>query len=538
MSDSRLLAVTFGVLLLGGWGLPASEKPVKAAPADFDAQRLAARIDEALEAGYKEAGVEPAPLADDAEFMRRAYLDIAGRIPSVAEARAFLKDSEKDKRRKLIDKLLDSPAYATNFANVWRAAMLPEEAASFQVRGSVPGFEAWLRTRFSENVGLDKMAREVITAPVVDRRGRLDPFGRGDTLRPVAFYIAKEGKPENLAAGTARFFLGTKLECAQCHDHPFAKWTRQQFWEYAAFFAGIEADRRDDFINSMRDNPERREIAISSGSQVVQANFLDGSEPPWKYKVSPRETLADWVTSKKNPYFAKAAANRIWDHLFGIGIVEPVDDLGDDNNKPSHPELLEELATQLADHEFDQKFLIRAIANSKAYQRTSEITTSSPLEPRLFARMPIKGLTGEQLFDSMAQATGYHEDRSQRSPFDFEERSPRTQIVMKFALTDKRTEAQTSILQALALMNGKFVSDATSVQNSVTLAGVIDAPWMKTADKVEALYLSALSRKPRAEELERLVKYVDRGGPDGDKDKALADVFWALLNSSEFILNH
>jgi hypothetical protein len=382
------------------------------------------------------------------------------------------------------------------------------------------------------------MAREVITAPVVDRRGRLDFFGRGDTLRPVAFYIAKEGKPENLAAGTARFFLGTKLECAQCHDHPFAKWTRQQFWEYAAFFAGIEAERQDDFIRNMRDNPERREIAISGGSQVVQANFLDGSEPPWKYKVSPRETLADWVTSKKNPYFAKAAANRIWDHLFGIGIVEPVDDLGDDNNKPSHPELLEELAKQLGDHEFDQKFLIRAIANSKAYQRTSEITTSSPLEPRLFARMPIKGLTGEQLFDSMAQATGYHEDRSQRNLFDFEERSPRTQIVMKFALTDKRTEAQTSILQALALMNGKFISDMTAIDKGRTLAAVADAPFLDDAAKIEALYLATLSRKPRANESEKMLKYLQEGGAKKDKKAALADMFWALLNSAEFRLNH
>ena len=152
--------------------------------------------------------------------------------------------------------------------------------------------------------------------------------------------------------------------------------------------------------------------------------------------------------------------------------------------------------------------------------------------------MPIKGLTGEQLFDSMAQATGYHEDRSQRNLFDFEERSPRTQIVMKFALTDKRTEAQTSILQALALMNGKFISDMTAIDKGRTLAAVADAPFLDDAAKIEALYLATLSRKPRANDAEKMLKYLQEGGAKKDKKAALADVFWALLNSAEFRLNH
>jgi hypothetical protein len=530
------------VFLGGTIGLAATpEGKVERKPAagtDKDALKLAAQIDQYLMTGYKEAGVEPAPLADDAEFLRRVYLDIAGRIPSVAEARNFLKNEEPDKRQKLIEKLLESPAHANNFANVWRALMLPEATATFQVRFTVPGFEAWLRKQFAENTGYDQMARDLLTVPAGDRRRPFDNYGRMDELNPGAFYIAKEGKPELLAASTARLFLGTKLECAQCHDHPFAKWTRQQFWEYAAFFAGFEAQTQDGFVYNMRENNDRREIAISGGNQVVQASFLDGTEPQWKYKVAPRDTLAEWVTRKDNPYFAKAAANRIWGHFFGIGIVEPVDDLSDPNNKPSQPELLDELAKQFADHDFDFKFMVRAIANSKAYQRTSTATSASPVDPRLFAVMSVKGLTGEQLYDSLRQATGYRENRNDRNQFNFNDQSPRTEIINKFAPGDKRTEVQTSILQALSMMNGKFVTDATSISRGETLSAVIDAPFLDNAGRIEALYLAAFSRKPRAEEAERMLKYVQCGDAKKDPRKALTDVFWALLNSSEFMLNH
>jgi hypothetical protein len=346
-------------------------------------------------------------------------------------------------------------------------------------------------------------------------------------------------KPENLAGATARLFLGVKIECAQCHNHPFAKWKREQFWEYAAFFSGISTPPGQGGMVATGDAADRHEIKISGTDKVVQARFLDKAEPKWQPKTSTRQTLADWVTSADNPFFARAAANRTWAHLFGVGIVDPVDEESDEN-PPSHPELLDELARQFALHDFDLKYLVRAIAYSKTYQRSSSWDSADPPDPRLFARMSIKGLTAEQLYDSIVEATRYNEVEPVNAPRGIVQlNSARSEFVGRFSNhTDKRTEFQTSILQALALMNGKFVSDATSIEKSVTLSGVIDAPWMKTSEKVEALYLAALSRKPRAEELERMVKFVDRGGPDGNKDKALADVFWALLNSSEFILNH
>jgi hypothetical protein len=279
-------------------------------------------------------------------------------------------------------------------------------------------------------------------------------------------------------------------------------------------------------------------MAIPGTDRVVQANFLDGTEPRWKYKVGPRITFAEWLTSRENPFFARAAANRMWAHFFGVGIVDPVDDLGDDKAEPSHPGLLEEMGKDFAAHDFDMKYLIRAMTMTRAYQLTSAQTDPTQEDIRLFARMPVKGMTAEQLFDSVSSATGYREPRASQDPFIFGASTPRTEFLAKFASQDKRTESTTSILQALALMNGKLVADATNVERSVTLAGVADAPFLDTAGKVETLFLGTLSRAPRAEERDRFVKYVEGGGPGKDKKKALADVFWALLNSSEFMLNH
>jgi hypothetical protein len=203
-------------------------------------------------------------------------------------------------------------------------------------------------------------------------------------------------------------FLGVKVECAQCHDHPFAKWTRTQFWEYAAFFSGLQVNQRNPNGMGQGLDPKRRQIEIPNAKvkTIVTAKFLDGTDPKWKDDDITRKVLADWATSPENPYFARATANRIWAHFFGIGLVEPVDEFSDEN-PPSHPELLDALAKGLVENNFDIKFLIRAITASRAYQLTSETTHKSQEDIRLFAHMPIKGLTPEQFFDSFAVAVIY-----------------------------------------------------------------------------------------------------------------------------------
>jgi len=522
-------------------GIVRAEPPSDAAAPDVAA--LAEAIDRAIASKWVANGVQPTQAADDAEFMRRVYLDLNGRIPTVAEVRRFLDDGAADKRLRLVDRLLQRPLYVEHFTTIWRHQLLPQNNDQ-QVQFLASSLEPWLRKQFRDNVPYDRMIRELLTAAVTspDPRVPRQP-NRGNPL-PTAFYQVNEAKAENIAASTSRLFLGIKLECAQCHDHPFAKWSRKQFWEYAAFFSGIQPrEPRAGVFSPIKDDPARRVIKVAAKNEEYEARFLDGRAPEWKAGVPTRTTLADWMTSADNPYFARNAVNRIWAHFFGIGLIEPVDEPGPDN-PPSHSELLDELARQFVAHRYDVKFVIRAIAASRTYRLTSAATHPSQSDPKLFARMGVKGMSAEQLFDSLAVATGLQERLESQRPGPFF--SPRAEFLGKFANpSDKRTDHQTSILQALTLMNGKLTNEVTNPgptngpPQTLTLVAVMDAPFFDTpAKQVEALYLATLSRKPRADELDRFVKYLDRGGPDGDAKKALADVFWALLNSSEFVLNH
>jgi len=473
--------------------------------------------------------------------VRRAYLDLAGRIPRVSEVRDFVADKRADKRRRLVEKLLGSSNYVNHFTNTWRTLLLPQNNNQ-QVQFLANQIETWVRQRVRDNTPYDKMVRELITTQVNFNRGMGRGLpGVGNNTGLLAFFQANELKADNLAAATSRLFLGVKLECAQCHDHPFAQWTRKQFWEYTAFFAGIKPlNARAGVFGGASDDPKVREVSMPGSSKKIKARFLDGTQPKWEDDSFSRVVLAEWMTRPDNPFFARAAANRMWEHFFGIGLVDPVDDMRDEN-PPSHPKLLDDLAKALAEHKFDLKFLIRAITASETYQRTSTVTHKSHEEDiRLFARMPLKGLSPEQVFDSLAMAVGYRGEVSgQQFGFRVGLNTPRGEIMSKFANpVDRRTEWQTSILQALALMNGKFVADATSLQRSETLAAIIDSPFMDTRQKLDTLYLSALSRPMRGSEAARLIPYVKSGGPSRDSNKALSDVFWVLLNSSEFILNH
>ncbi len=507
------------------------------------ADRMGRQIDRWLEAGYTAASVAPAPAAGDSEFVRRVYLDLVGRIPTVSEARAFLKDRRPDRRIRLVEKLLDGPRYVTHFAAVWRSLLIPEASSSFQVRFQVPGFERWLRDWLAGGRGLDEMARELVTMPLAIQNVRFAVGGRQNSS-PVAFYTAKEFQPEELASAVARTFLGVNIGCAQCHNHPFASWKRDQFWGLAAFFSGIQRRRMGEVVMQQPEVPDRHEITIPGTDRKVKARFPDGKQPEIAPGKAARRVLADWMVARDNPYFARAAVNRVWAYLFGTGLVEPLDEMVGTDVKAGHPELLDELARGFIEHQYDLKWLMRAITSSRAYQRTSRRTDPGQDNPRLFARMHLRGLSAEQLFDSLATATGYVEAQPGGVAF-YGPANVRGEFLGKFAnAADRPTEVQTSILQALALMNGRLTAAATDLRRSETLAAVADAPFMDTPAKLEAIYLAALSRKPTSRELGRLARYVDGGGVSEAKDtakrqaEALADVFWALLNSGEFKFNH
>jgi hypothetical protein len=536
----RLLfwAAAFGLL-------PLLISPVSAqaeSSQDREVRALAESIDQAIAAKWAERGVHPTHAADDAEFVRRVSLDLTGRIPTVSEVRDFLDDRSADKRLRVVKQLMEHPRYVEHVTAIWRAQLVPQGSdreAIFFARS----IEPWLRKHFRANTPYDRLVRDLLTADVAMRR-RDAPLVDPVNPLPYGFYQANESKPENLAASTSRLFLGVKLECAQCHHHPFAKWKREQFWQFAAFFSGIRPQEpRFAGGSPILDDPARHVIKIAGTETEIEARFLDGRAPAWKPGLSTRTVLADWMTSADNPYFARNAVNRLWAHFFGIGINEPVDEPSPDN-PPSHPELLDELARQFIAHQYDLKFMMRAILASRSYQLSSAATDPTQNEPRSFARMAVKGMSGEQLYDSLAVATGYQERPSPSQPYF--NLSARADFLTKFnAASEKRTEHQTSILQALSLMNGKLTSEMIRTAESkdlvqtLTLIAVLDAPFLETpAKKIETLYLAALSRKPMSEESERFVKYVTDGGPSKDPKKAYADVFWALLNSSEFVLNH
>jgi hypothetical protein len=480
-------------------------------------------------------GVVPAPLADDAEFLRRLSLDLIGRIPTPAEARAFIEDQDPAKRTKKINELLSKPGFVNHFASVYRQLWVPQTLENPQFQFQAPQFEEWLKNRLKANAPMDKMVREMLTQKTLFAGRGAQAFQPTDRDSPFLFLAVNEFKPENVAAAASRLFMGVKIECAQCHNHPFATYKRDQFWEQAAFFAEVQPA-----VANLSEMKAKREIKIPdpnpAKSYVVPARFFDdGQEPSWSDSKSPREVFADWLTSPKNPYFAKNMVNRTWAHFLGLGIVDPIDEPNEDN-PPVIPELLDDLSKAYIDSGYDMRFLIRAITRSKVYQLTSRQTDESQNQGKQFARMNVKAMSGEQLFDSLATATGYIDQTPpDQRRFRF---GTRGEFIAKFASAEKLTDKQTSILQALTLMNGRFVNEQTHMERSQFLAGVIDAPFLDTNGKVEAMYLAALSRKPTPEEIEKHASYIDRGGVSGDQRKAVTDVFWSLLNSSEFMLNH
>ncbi len=525
------------LLILNTASLYAQQETVATAP--LPPAETAAKIDQLFETAWKANSIEPAPKSNDEEFVRRLYLDLAGRIPSVSEAREFFDDASPTKRTALVERLLDSPAFVRHFTILWRNALIPQATSDFQTRALLPGFEAWLWKHFSSGTPYDQIVRELITAP-------LDFGNPQDVLNspnsPSAFFLARQVAPENLATGTARAFLGVRLDCAQCHDHPFDKWKKDQFWSMAAFYSGFqlpEAPNPDvPMMQARTENTSSRSIKVPSTGDMVPAKFLTGAEPTWTDTDRPREVLAKWITAKDNPWFAKMAANRLWALFMGQGIVQPVDDFSD-NNPPSHPEVLNLLAEQFAAHDYDLKFLVRTITLTRVYQTTSRQTHASQADPTQFARTALRGLTPEQFFDSLAEATGFYQPYRTDNPFVIDDESPRGRFLTLFRdENDSPLMKETTILQALAMMNGDFVDNATSLDDSQTLRAIADFPLMSDDEKLDTLFIAALSRKPTESERATFGKYLKDGGTNKNPQEAMADIFWALLNSSEFLLNH
>jgi hypothetical protein len=482
-------------------------------PAVLDPAALAKRIDESIRTKLDSEKVEPAAPCDDATFVRRIFLDLAGCIPSVSDTQDFLDDSRTDKRRLWVEELLSAKkptnkgdAYARHIATVWRSWLLAHQSIETQV--AARDFHGWLQERFGENVAYDRLVRDLFKQPG---------------------FVAAFPTPEGRTAGVSRLFLGVKLECAQCHkDRGGGKWTEDDFWSMAAFFAS----------NSPPESADARgpSIKVGTNDRMVFARFLGGSKPVWDPRESPSGTLADWITQPDNPYFAKAAVNRIWAYFMGTGFIEPIDGWND-NNSPSHPELLNLMAEQFALHKFDLKYLIRSITASATYQASSAAPDDDKaMNPRLFARAVVRGLTAAQLYDSLTETTRLRDTMlGELSP---REQTLRNNFIISFADPGARpVAATTTVPEALHLMNSTLAMERTNLSQNRALATIAEAN-VPTARRIDELYLLTLSRRPRSGEKARFVKYLDSGGPTENLPDAVGDVYWALINSAEFRTNH
>lgn len=537
------LVGVFTAALSPAWGQQGSGSYNKEA-----VKALSKRIDEHLAKVWQKAKVTPAPKADDHVFFRRLNLDLAGRIPDLEIIDDFIGNPDADKRWEAVDKLLDGAEHPHHFANVWRNVMLGYQTNQ-QFQFLMPQFEKWLEDRIKSNTALDKMVLQLLTSQQGGPNMGFQPGTMAGS--PQLWFLANENKAENLAGATSRVFLGVKIECAQCHAHPFAKWKKEQFWEFAAFYSNGPGGPRPPGgkIPQPKVNFQAgREILIPGTSDVVKAKFLTGEEPKWDVLNNSRQVLANWVTSPENPYFAKAMADHIWSYLMGVSILEPIMEPSDDIPM-THPELLNDMAKALIANNFDPKFLIRAIVHTDAYQRSSGGAKLADKEDyHLFVRMPIRAMSPEQLFDSVVFATTSPTSETRKqlmsqpyNPNQFfnpnQLQSPRAQFLNKFQTQDRRYEPQTSILQALFMMNGKFLAERTKVENNEDLQTLAN---QKTSheQRLKSLYRMVLSREPRQNEYERLVPYLEKGGVTNNLRDAISDVYWALINSTEFSHNH
>lgn len=523
----RLLALAASLFVLLWLSAGQAAEPDVADLNDCDAARLARRIDARLAERWAAAGVRPAEPLDDAGYLRRVSLDLIGRIPTVQETRSYAADKSPDKRRKLVSRLLASPLYARHWGTLWRRRWIPE-ADTQQFEFLVDDVDDWLAAKLHKRVPYDRIVAELLNGP---EGASKTP---GDQAGARAFLVAGEEKPENLAAHATRAFLGINLDCAQCHDHPFARWTRDEFWQTAAFFARPEV---------AAGGMVQFAVTIPETDRRVTAKFLTAPSPEWPTAIdrdTGRRALAEWIVAPDNPFFARHAVNTIWLNLFGNGLVVPLDDLSVAAPE-GDPKLLAELAEVLSKPgsqggAYDVTRIVEACVLSQTYQlqHRGAAAKDGTVDELLFARSPVRALSGEQLYESIRTAAGLPALRDDLARHEalVERRSWGRQF-----LADRAAAAERSILQALKLMNGRTVTDAADPTFGPLLIAAVDGPFPSPEDRIDLIFTATLNRSPTDDERAAALAHWRSAGV-ADRRKAAADLFWALVNTAEFNTNH
>ncbi len=498
-----------------------------------------ALIDQAIAEAWEKAGVKPARPATDEEFLRRAYLDLLGRIPNIQEARAFLNTKEHDKRGKLVVYLLNHPDFAKNFATQWTILLIGRGNQGRMVNRVA--LTNWLRKQFGSDRPWNEVVHELVSST-----------GSNKENGAVNYILAHlEAGAVPLTSRTTRLFLGQQIQCTQCHDHPSNDWKQLDFWGINAFFKGIKTE---DVTKSnatgmeaydhteVSDEPTDAYVSYDKRNGMVGIafpRFLDGRKISQGPDVIRRAELGKLIADPNNEALAKAFVNRMWAHFLGRGFVHPVDDFGP-HNQPSHPELLDQIGKDFRESGYNVKKLIQWIMASQAYQLSSIKPKGGEKEESLFTTMQLKPMSPEQLFDSLLTATSAH--RAGASDEGGRRRDAwMKQFLFAFANdeSEESTNFQGTIPQALMMMNGDLMKEALSGKPGSFLCDLIQHPGRQTRSPenymIDSLYLAALSRHPSSRELTQAREYL---GAYPDSLQVLQDLFWALLNSNEFILIH
>ena len=494
-------------------------------------------IDAAVFAKLRQMNVAPSDPASDREFVRRVYLDAIGLLPTPAEVGAFMDDRRPDKRSRLIDSLLERPEHASHwtvkFEDWFRNCQLHSQGRSMGV------FKDWVRGWLAEDRPYDEFVRTLLTST-------------GDTMlnpganfwHPATDFMLKEFSVTKVTPTVSRLFLGVRMECAECHNHPLENFTQDDFYGLAAFFARLRVKhgygeyRRTWYLD------EAGEVEHPVSKTKVAPKFLGGDIPSIPETVDRRTVLADWIIAPENPYFARATVNRVWHQYFGRGIVEPYDDFRS-TNRPSNPELLDGLAEFFVESGFRLRPLHRLILNSRTYQLSSQSDRPGPLDHPLFARYMPRKLQAEVLLDAIGQVTG--------RPHEFKG-YPRGTLAKDIYVPDgpdyflvtfglprrdilKDRVPVPTLSQALNLMNGEAVREKVEAEDNIL--GEALGRGLSDEQVTAEIFQRAYARPPDRTDIGRIAAFVASERAAGrDRRRAFENVLWAVLNSKEFQLNH
>ncbi|WP_437205055.1 DUF1549 domain-containing protein [Planctomicrobium sp. SH664] len=484
-------------------------------------------IDELVMEKLKKLRLQPSGLCTDEEFLRRVTIDLTGLLPTPDEYHAFMSSSEPDKRAKKIDELLASPEFTNVWVSNWAdwLRMRSEDALSEKTIGL---YHRWISEQLAANVPLDQMVKSLLT-------------GSGGTFSvPQVTYYEITKTPADLGENVAQVFIGTRIQCAQCHNHPFDRWTQNDYYDFAAFFAQVARKNGEDPRERVIFNRGSGEVKHPVTGKNAIPRFLGGEAPKLDGRDR-REILADWLVSKENPYFAKNFANRIWLELFGRGLVEPVDDFRI-SNPPSNPELLDALAERFIESNYDFRKLVKEICVSQTYQRSTRRNDSNRSDEANYAHQNIRRIKAESMLDILTQVTKTtdafpgvpHGGRSKQ----IADGRFSSYFLTTFGRATRTTACscevrmEPNLSQALHLMNG------TTVNAKMQQGKLIETQLQQKKppqEIVEDLYITCLSRLPSDEERANLAPLIGEGA---NVQQGLEDIFWALLNSREFLFNH